>query len=92
MIPSGNYTYINVGRNPILGPISISCFITFVILEHIQNIKLLTDSFESLLQWKLKDRLKISLLILHKFKRINLYFPWNHQKNLCIKGEGKLIN
>ena len=42
----------------------------------------------------MRDRLRISLLILSKLKRINYDFhsPWNHQKTWLIQGESKLIN
>ena len=43
----------------------------------------------------LRDRFQISLLIIiREFKRINFYFPWNHQKTICfltISG-GKGVN
>ena len=40
---------------------------------YITSIKLITPL-------KLRDRLQISLIILHKFKWINFYLQWNYQK------------
>ena len=48
------------------------------------SILLLTSQIQKYLMHALHQFRQISFLVLRKFKQINYYFPWNHQKTYGI--------